>query len=82
MVDADAVVFDPVLRRAAAKLGSHRPDYFWYAISGDAAREMVVVEVKANSTGRTELIKQLARGAEQVSIPLRLRDGGAGRILR
>ncbi|MFD1364398.1 hypothetical protein [Actinoplanes sichuanensis] len=69
VVDADAVEYDPVLRFDMAALPSHKPDYFWYREDGGQVSEVVVVEVKGTTSGKTACIKQMARGVAQVLVP-------------
>jgi hypothetical protein len=73
VVDADAVDYDPVLRVDMAALPSHKPDYFWYREEGGRLSEVIVVEVKGTTSGRTRCVKQMARGVEQVLVPARIR---------
>lgn len=79
VVDADAVSYDRYLQELAAELGVERPDYFWYALSGVAIRDLVIVEVKGAKDSR--LTDQLARGARQVSLPQALRGVRTRRVV-
>jgi hypothetical protein len=81
VVDADAVGYDPVLRVDMAALPSHKPDYFWYREDGGRLSEVVVVEVKGTTSGRTRCVKQMARGVEQVLVPARIRGVKMRRIV-
>ncbi|MEV5820876.1 hypothetical protein AB0L22_17080 [Micromonospora haikouensis] len=69
VVDADAVSYDQVLGSVMDSLGTHKPDYFWYSTEGGRLSNVLVVEAKGNSAGRTESIRQLCRGVEQVLVP-------------
>ncbi|MEW2142663.1 hypothetical protein AB0869_07575 [Micromonospora vinacea] len=69
VVDADAVSFDPVLAEAMRNLKAHKPDYFWYDTHAGQLSDVVVVEVKGNSSNRQRTVQQLARGVQQVLVP-------------
>lgn len=64
IVDADALAFDATLSPLLGALAQHRPDYFMYT-SGPTP-DLFVVEVKGTSSSKSMVLRQLARGLEQV----------------
>lgn len=81
VVDADAVTFDPVLAEAMRNLKAHKPDYFWYDTHADGVSDVVVVEVKGNSSNRQTTVRQLARGVQQVLVPANVPGATMRRIV-
>ena len=63
-MDADAWESDPKVYRWIGDLAAHRPDYFFYTTG--VHPKLFVVEVKGTSSSRAALVRQLARGVEQV----------------
>jgi hypothetical protein len=76
IVDADAWESDPRIFRWIGELSAHRPDYFFY--TKGAYPTLFVVEVKGTSTNRTTMVRQLARGVEQVGTIARLPGSTCG----
>ncbi|MEU7843365.1 hypothetical protein AB0B39_20695 [Micromonospora sp. NPDC049114] len=81
VVDADAVTFDPVLAEAMRNLKAHKPDYFWYDTHAGRVSDVVVVEVKGNSSSRQTTVRQLARGVQQVLVPVNVPGATMRRIV-
>ncbi|MFI7427446.1 hypothetical protein ACIBPB_10705 [Micromonospora sp. NPDC049836] len=81
VVDADAVTFDPVLAEAMRNLKAHKPDYFWYDTHAGGVSDVVVVEVKGNSSNRQTTVRQLARGVQQVLVPANVPGATMRRIV-
>ncbi|WP_434740848.1 hypothetical protein [Micromonospora sp. SH-82] len=81
VVDADAVSYDWMLGTEVGGLGTHRPDYFWYGTEAGKLRDVLVVEVKGTSGRRTQSVKQLCRGIQQVSVPKQIKGVTMRRIV-
>ncbi|WP_426503090.1 hypothetical protein ACPPVO_36460 [Dactylosporangium sp. McL0621] len=81
VVDADAVSYDRFLARAMRDLQAHKPDYFWYRHEHGQLSEVMVVEAKGTSSGRSHAIKQLARGVAQVLVPTNIAGVSMRRIV-
>jgi hypothetical protein len=65
-VDIDAIFADPTIGPLIAPLDSHRPDYLIHTSPASGMPTLIVLEVKGNSGGRTQAVKQLGRAVEQV----------------
>lgn len=76
-IDIDAVFAHPALGPRVGALQAHRPDYL---VHTPGSRTLIVLEVKGNSSGRTQAVHQLGRAVAQVLAMPDVADFGLRRL--